>query len=152
MKKMLILFFTAVFVFSTATAFGSSCHGDKKAGHAGMHAGEKYYAECAGLFHMQGVEYKLQDTKAGVKILVFSGDEKVSEKIKEKAEKWFELRKKNRVMKNDNTGNTVKCPVMGTEMKKSEAYSSMKYKGKTYYFCCAGCPENFKKDPEKYIE
>ncbi|PKL93056.1 MAG: YHS domain-containing protein [Candidatus Goldiibacteriota bacterium HGW-Goldbacteria-1] len=45
----------------------------------------------------------------------------------------------------------VICPVMGTKMKKSKAYSSTEYKGKMYYFCCAGCPEMFKKDPEKYI-
>ncbi|HDQ25721.1 MAG TPA: YHS domain-containing protein [bacterium] len=41
---------------------------------------------------------------------------------------------------------------MGVKMKKSKAHSSWEYKGKTYYFCCAGCPEAFKKDPEKYIK
>lgn len=25
------------------------------------------------------------------------------------------------------------------------------YKGKRIYFCCAGCPETFLKDPEKYL-
>ena len=29
--------------------------------------------------------------------------------------------------------------------------SSMVYKGKTYYFCCSGCSESFKDDPEKWI-
>lgn len=24
------------------------------------------------------------------------------------------------------------------------------YKGRRYFFCCAGCPEAFKKDPAKY--
>lgn len=24
------------------------------------------------------------------------------------------------------------------------------YKGRRYFFCCAGCPESFKKDPAKY--
>ena len=26
------------------------------------------------------------------------------------------------------------------------------YKGRRYYFCCAGCPEAFKKDPAKYAK
>ena len=26
------------------------------------------------------------------------------------------------------------------------------YKGKRYFFCCAGCPESFKKDPAKYAK
>lgn len=46
----------------------------------------------------------------------------------------------------------VTCPVSGEDMNKSDAYGSMAYKGKTYYFCCAGCKEKFEKDPEKYIK
>ncbi|MFZ4506943.1 MAG: YHS domain-containing protein [Fimbriimonas sp.] len=26
------------------------------------------------------------------------------------------------------------------------------YKGRRYFFCCAGCPEAFKKDPAKYAK
>ncbi len=26
------------------------------------------------------------------------------------------------------------------------------YKGRRYFFCCAGCPEKFKKDPAKYAK
>lgn len=29
--------------------------------------------------------------------------------------------------------------------------STFAYKGKTYYFCCSGCLESFKDDPEKWI-
>jgi len=29
--------------------------------------------------------------------------------------------------------------------------SSMTYKGKVYYFCCSGCSESFKENPEKWI-
>ena len=47
---------------------------------------------------------------------------------------------------------TVKCPVSGKEMKKSEAKGSHVYNGKTYYFCCADCLEKFKQDPGKYIK
>ncbi len=45
----------------------------------------------------------------------------------------------------------VKCAVSGKEIEKSEAAGSMEYKGKTYYFCCAGCEEKFVKNPEEYI-
>jgi len=41
------------------------------------------------------------------------------------------------------------CPVMGGKIKK-DIY--LDYKGKRIYFCCSGCAEEFKKDPEKYIE
>jgi cytochrome c oxidase subunit II len=40
------------------------------------------------------------------------------------------------------------CPVMGGDA--TEEYSHS-YQGKTYYFCCSFCIEEFKKDPEKYI-
>ena len=41
------------------------------------------------------------------------------------------------------------CPVMGGKVDKSICTI---YKGKCVYFCCAGCPEEFKKDPEKYMK
>ena len=40
------------------------------------------------------------------------------------------------------------CPVLGGKASPSVSYQ---YKGKTYYFCCAMCITDFKKDPEKYI-
>ncbi|NQU17064.1 MAG: YHS domain-containing protein [Candidatus Saganbacteria bacterium] len=46
----------------------------------------------------------------------------------------------------------VQCPVMGTKIKKSNAYSSTEYMGKTYYFCCAACPGAFEKNPEKFAK
>jgi YHS domain-containing protein len=52
-----------------------------------------------------------------------------------------------------NTGDEVlKCPVSGKEFKKSEASPKYEYKGKTYYFCCAGCKEKFEKDSETYLK
>jgi YHS domain-containing protein len=48
--------------------------------------------------------------------------------------------------------NKITCPVSGSTFNKSEAYGSMEYNGKTYYFCCAGCKEKFEKDPEKYTK
>ena len=41
------------------------------------------------------------------------------------------------------------CPVMGGEINK-ELY--VDYMGKRIYFCCTGCPETFKKEPEKYLK
>jgi YHS domain-containing protein len=41
------------------------------------------------------------------------------------------------------------CPVMGGEINK-ELYTE--YKGKKVYFCCAGCEETFKAEPEKYLD
>lgn len=46
---------------------------------------------------------------------------------------------------------TVKCPVSGKEIKKSDAKGTYEYDGKTYYFCCENCKEAFVKEPEKYI-
>ncbi|MCM8786412.1 MAG: YHS domain-containing protein [Candidatus Omnitrophica bacterium] len=28
----------------------------------------------------------------------------------------------------------------------------MEYKGKLYFFCCPGCKEKFKSNPEKYLK
>jgi len=40
------------------------------------------------------------------------------------------------------------CPVMGGAINKD---IFVEYKGKKVYFCCAGCEEMFKADPDKYI-
>jgi YHS domain-containing protein len=42
----------------------------------------------------------------------------------------------------------VICPVLGGKASPSISYQ---YKGKTYYFCCAACINDFKKNPEKYL-
>jgi YHS domain-containing protein len=45
------------------------------------------------------------------------------------------------------------CPVMGTKIPDiTKAAGKSIYKGKTYYFCCAGCKPEFDKNPEKYIK
>jgi len=40
------------------------------------------------------------------------------------------------------------CPIMGTAINKA---LFTEYKGKKVYFCCPGCEEKFKAEPEKYI-
>jgi YHS domain-containing protein len=46
------------------------------------------------------------------------------------------------------------CAVMSKNpvdiAKATKAHMYADYKGKRYFFCCAGCPEAFKKDPAKY--
>ena len=41
------------------------------------------------------------------------------------------------------------CPVMGGAIDKN---IYVDYKGQRIYFCCNGCPAQFKKDPEKYLK
>ena len=43
----------------------------------------------------------------------------------------------------------TECPVMGGAVTK-ELF--VDYKGQRIYFCCAGCPETFMKNPEKYMK
>ena len=46
-------------------------------------------------------------------------------------------------------GNQTTCPIMGGKIDK-RYYAD--YKGKRVYFCCPGCDEAFKKDPEAAIK
>ena len=41
------------------------------------------------------------------------------------------------------------CPVMSNKINKD---IWVEHNGNKIYFCCAGCPEEFKKDPEKYMK
>jgi len=41
------------------------------------------------------------------------------------------------------------CPVMGGAIDK-KVFTD--YQGKRIYFCCTGCVDDFKKDPEKYLK
>jgi YHS domain-containing protein len=49
-------------------------------------------------------------------------------------------------------GKKEKCPVSGEEFKVSADTKAVKYKGKTYYFCCGGCLPQFKKHPAKFAK
>jgi len=42
-----------------------------------------------------------------------------------------------------------KCPVMGGKI---DEKIFADYQGKRIYFCCTGCLEEFKKDPEGYLK
>ncbi len=51
---------------------------------------------------------------------------------------------------------TIKCAVMPTVDVNVATATKTKmfgdYKGRRYYFCCAGCPEAFKANPAKYAK
>jgi Uncharacterized conserved protein len=40
------------------------------------------------------------------------------------------------------------CPIMKHEVAKVNPKMASEYKGKTYYFCCAGCKPAFEKMPD----
>ena len=46
---------------------------------------------------------------------------------------------------------TAKDPVCGMTVNPSSARHKFEREGKTFYFCCAGCLEKFKADPQKYL-
>jgi len=48
-------------------------------------------------------------------------------------------------------GNKI-CPVSGEEIGDSMMKATYEYEGRIYNFCCTGCIDEFKKDPEKYIK
>jgi Cu+-exporting ATPase len=48
-------------------------------------------------------------------------------------------------------GATEVDPVCGMKVDPATAKFSHEYKGKTYFFCCAGCREKFKAEPEKVL-
>jgi YHS domain-containing protein len=43
------------------------------------------------------------------------------------------------------------CPVMNYSFDVKAATAVIDYKGKSFYFCCEGCPAEFQKDPDKYL-
>lgn len=52
--------------------------------------------------------------------------------------------------KTEDAVNTI-CPISGEKIDETAKFT-YEYKGKVYALCCQVCLEEFKKDPEKYIE
>jgi Cu+-exporting ATPase len=48
-------------------------------------------------------------------------------------------------------GDRTRCPVSGDEFVVTADSPQTDFGGKTYYFCCAGCINKFKADPQKFI-
>jgi YHS domain-containing protein len=48
-------------------------------------------------------------------------------------------------------GKKVWCPIMDYNFDVKANTPVIDYHGKSFYFCCEGCPAEFKKDPDKYL-
>ncbi len=46
----------------------------------------------------------------------------------------------------------AKDPVCGMTVDEKKAAAKSEYKGKTYYFCAAGCKKSFDANPEKFLK
>jgi P-type Cu+ transporter len=46
----------------------------------------------------------------------------------------------------------AKDPVCNMTVDEAKATGKSEYKGRTYYFCCAGCKKKFDQDPERYLK
>jgi P-type Cu+ transporter len=46
----------------------------------------------------------------------------------------------------------AKDPVCGMTVNPANSQHHVAHAGKTYHFCCAGCIEKFRRDPEKYLQ
>jgi P-type Cu+ transporter len=56
------------------------------------------------------------------------------------------------IMENSaSSATTVKDPVCGMNVEPSTAKQRLDHAGKTYYFCCASCRENFRVHPDEYL-
>jgi YHS domain-containing protein len=44
------------------------------------------------------------------------------------------------------------CPITGEKVADTKTAEKSSFKGKTYYFCCAGCKPMFDKNPAKYVK
>ena len=49
------------------------------------------------------------------------------------------------------TKTAVVDPVCGMTVDPVAAKGTVEYAGKTYYFCCAGCADKFRSDPQRYL-
>ncbi len=58
---------------------------------------------------------------------------------------------KTRQVRPDEIGAKAWCPVMDYNFDVKAGTPVIDYKGKSFYFCCEGCPSEFKKDPDKYL-
>ena len=56
------------------------------------------------------------------------------------------------VVKIDDQGTHIMCPVTGETALMTEDNGFSDYNGRRYYYCCPGCKEQFDKNPEKYLK
>lgn len=140
MKKSLKVLFAVLFVFaSVKLAAGQECASHKK--------GEGKKSGVMGL----DADYSTVNTKDGVIITIKAKKGGADAKtIQETAKKCIEMCVSGKDRQAAAEDEEVVCPVMGFKMKKSKAFETVRYEGRDYYMCCAGCKENFLKNPKKY--
>jgi Cu+-exporting ATPase len=56
-----------------------------------------------------------------------------------------------RMEESASSATAVKDPVCGMAVDPATSKHKVEYAGKAYYFCCGGCAEKFKAEPEKYL-
>lgn len=49
-------------------------------------------------------------------------------------------------------GDRTVCPVSNEEFTVTASSPKVDYKGKTVYFCCGGCEEKFKANPDEFMK
>jgi YHS domain-containing protein len=54
------------------------------------------------------------------------------------------------ILEPQDVGNKI-CPVTDEKIDE-KSKTTYEYKGKIYNFCCSGCIDEFKKEPDKYIK
>lgn len=143
MKKIFFVVLCFLFMFSSFATAGEKCKG-----HKAQAEGKVVMHKVCYLYNLNA-DFNVKNTKDGVVITIKAkkdGDD--VETIQKKAKECVEMCNK---MASESDEEVI-CPVMGKKMKKKDAYSSMEYKGKMYYFCCAHCVDEFKKNPEKYAK
>lgn len=122
-------------------AQGKKCANHKK--ERGHHRGGKMMTGCPSAW--PNVATKAENLPNGAKVTWTSDDANQISSIKDYLKMMAEMK---HVTAADEE---VVCPVTGTKIQKSKASNSLVYKGKTYYFCCPGCDQQFLKNPEKYL-
>ena len=51
----------------------------------------------------------------------------------------------------EQTTGTYTDPICGMDVEPQSAAGKSEYEGKTYYFCCEGCKQEFDEHPQRYV-
>lgn len=113
-------------------------------------------------------DVKAKNTKDGAQINITAKEKDRIKEIQARVQEWLKWRERAAarapadktaeaaaVIESKMDGNPediVYCPVMGTKMKKKNAYAVYEHKGKKYYLCCGMCVVPFTTEPEKYLK
>jgi Cu+-exporting ATPase len=53
--------------------------------------------------------------------------------------------------KTETTAGTCTDPICGMDVEPENAAAKSEYEGKTYYFCCEDCKQEFDSHPQQYV-